>query len=203
MLVYPLTKTQEQVLEFLLWKKNEKNTIRSISRKLKKSYTLVYNNIINLEKKELIVTESIPPARLIRLNENAPLEMFINLEFKRKDEFLNKHTWIKIMLKDILKNNISPFFIMLVFGSYAKGLQNEKSDIDLLIIVEDKDYIVPIRDSFFGVYGKVKKSLHIVSIAEFREMLKQPDKLNIATEADKDHILLYGAEQYCNILKNL
>src|SRR4030042_2970084 len=140
-MVIRFTRTQEQILIFLLENPEEKNTIRGISRKLKKSYTLVYNNIRDLEKKETVKKQLVPPAQIVTLNEHAPLETFIDLEFKRKDNFLKKHPWAKVMLADILKNINGPFFILAVFGSYAKGLQNEKSDLDLLMIVNHKKEI--------------------------------------------------------------
>jgi predicted nucleotidyltransferase len=198
-----LTKTQEQILTFLLEKQQENNTIRGISRKLNKSYTLTYNNISDLEKKEFIKKESVPPAQIITLNERAPIELFIEIEFKRKERFLKKYPWIRLMLKDIIKNSSNPFFILIIFGSYAKSLQNEKSDLDLLMIVQDREEIKLMKNIIQEIYTKIKKSLNIVDIADFKEMLSNPEKLNIGNESKKNHILLYGAEQYYNIIKNL
>lgn len=45
------------------------------------------------------------------------------------------------MLNDVLKSAENIFFILIVFGSYAKNSKTEKSDLDLLIIVQDKIYI--------------------------------------------------------------
>lgn len=196
-----LTKTQEKILGFLLKAWDKKNTIREIARKLDKSYTLTYNNISDLEKKELVLSESVPPARIIRLNENAPEDMLIGLEFKRKQEFLAKCPWIRIMLKDVLTSIENPFFILLVFGSYAKSTNDEKSDLDMLAIVQDKKQISHVKEIILEIYTKVKKSLNIVDISEFKEMLRNTEKFNIGTEAKKNHILLYGAEQYYNLIK--
>lgn len=197
-----LTKTQEKILMWLLSNPEEKATIRGISRKLGKSYTLVYNNIADLEKKEIIKKESVPPAQIVTLNEYAPLEIFIDIEFKRKNNFLKKHAWIRLMLKDILKNSDNPFFILMVFGSYAKGSQNEKSDLDLLIIVNDKKEIRNAENALQKAYTKIKKNINIVDTEDFKEMIKNTEKLNIGNEAKKHHILLYGIEEYYNIIKN-
>ena len=187
---------------WLLSNPEEKATIRGISRKLGKSYTLVYNNIADLEKKEIIKKQSVPPAQIVTLNEYAPLEIFIDIEFKRKNNFLKKHAWIRLMLKDILKNSNNPFFILMVFGSYAKGSQNEKSDLDLLMIVNDKKEIRNAENALQKVYTKVKKSINIVDTEDFKEMIKNTEKLNIGNEAKKHHILLYGIEEYYQIIKN-
>lgn len=197
-----LTKTQEQILQFLLETKEEKHTIRSISRKLKKSYTLTYHNIIDLEKKGFILAESVPPSKIINLNKKAPEKIFIDIELKRKNEFLDKYAEVKLMLKDMIKNIPNPFFILLVFGSYAKGTPNEKSDLDILMIVQDKKQISLAREAVLGIYTKVKKSLNIMDVEEFKSMLNDK-KINVGTEAEKNHILLYGTEQYYAIIKNL
>ena len=133
-----MTKTQEQILSFLLSKPEEQLTIRGIAKRLNKSYTLVYNNIADLEKKGIIKKQDVPPAKVITLNEFAPTEIFIDIELKRKKELLKKHPWIQLMLDDILTATKNLFFILIVFGSYAKATHTSKSDLDILIIVQDK-----------------------------------------------------------------
>ncbi|MCX6750570.1 MAG: nucleotidyltransferase domain-containing protein [Candidatus Pacearchaeota archaeon] len=198
-----LTKTQEQILSFLLENQEENNTIRGISRKLNKSYTLTYNNISDLEKKEFIKKKSVPPAQIITLNMQAQIELFIEIEFKRKSNFLKKYPWARLMLKDIIKNSSNPFFVLIVFGSYAKGLQTEKSDLDLLMVVQTKEEKKIMKNIVQEIYTKVKKSLIIVDLKDFKEMLSNSEKLNVGNEAKKNHILLYGTEQYYNIIKSL
>jgi len=120
------TQTQEQIMAFLLGNPEEQFTIRGIARKLGKSYTLTYNNISDLEKKNIIRKKKIPPGRIIILNEFAPIEIFVDIELKRKNEFLKKYLWAQIMLEDILAANKDVFFILLVFGSYATGNNTAK-----------------------------------------------------------------------------
>ena len=196
-----LTKTQEQILAFLLSAPEEQLTIRGIAKRLGKSYTLVYNNIADLEKKGIIRKQDVPPGQIIKLNEFAPTHLLVNIELKRKKEFLEKYPWIELMLEDILASAKNLFFILLVFGSYAKGTQTTKSDIDLLVIVQDKKDIKKMEDVLQKVYAKAKKSLNIVDVNDFKEMVLNPNRLNIGNEARKYHILLYGVEEYYQLLK--
>jgi len=198
-----LTKTQEQILAFLLSNPEEQLAIRGIAKRLAKSYTLVYNNISDLEKKKIIIKQSVPPAQIIKLNEFAPLNVLIDVELKRKNEFLKEYPWIEIMLEDILASTKNLFFILLVFGSYAKGTQTTKSDIDLLIIARKKKNIKDIEDSMNIAYTKVKKGLNFVDINDFKEMVKNPNELNIGNEAKKRHIILYGVELYYQLIKRI
>ena len=198
-----LTQTQEQILAFLLSHPEDKLTIRGIAKKLYKSYTLVYNNIDALEKKKIIKKQSIPPGQVITLNEFAPIHIFVDIEIRRKRELMQKYPWIQIMLEDILSFAKNPFFILLIFGSYAKGTQTIKSDLDLLIIVQDKKDIKEIEDAFHETYTKVKKAPNFVDINDFKEMLYNTNVLNIGNEAKKTHIIIYGVEEYYGLLKKI
>jgi predicted nucleotidyltransferase len=196
-----LTQTQQQILSFLLANPEEQLTIRGLSKKLNKSYTLTYNNISDLEKKKIIIKQDVPPGHIIKLNEFAPKEILTDIEIKRKDRFLKKHPWIEVMLQDILSSTKNLFFILLVFGSYAKGTQTAKSDIDLLIIMQDKKDIKEVGDSISKAYTKVRKGLNLIDINDFKEMTRDTSELNIGNEAKKHHIILYGAESYYQLLK--
>ena len=198
-----LTQTQEKILVFLLSHPEDRLTIRGVAKKLGKSYTLVYNNIVVLEKKKIIKKQSVPPGQIITLNEFAPMHIFVDIELKRKRELMQKYPWIEVMLEDILAFAKNPFFILLIFGSYAKGTQTTKSDIDLLIIIQDKKDIKDLEDAFYKTYTKVKKALNFVDINDFKEMISNINILNIGNEAKKAHIIIYGVEEYYGLLKKI
>ena len=84
-----------------------------------------------------------------------------------------------------------------------EGIQTIKSDLDLLIIVQDKKDIKEIEDAFHETYTKVKKTLNFVDINDFKEMISNPNTLNIGNEAKKSHIILYGVEEYYGLLKKI
>lgn len=189
-------------MKLLLTTPERSFTIRGIAKALRKSYTLVYNNIADLEKKRLTVSEIVPPAHIIRLSPFAPTEMLAALEQERKTEFLKKHSWAQVLLDDALSRTKDIFFIILVFGSYAKGKETAKSDIDLLAIVDGRQKIAAMENIFHEVYTKIKKGIHVVPADDFVEMIKNTNELNIGNEAKKHHIILYGAELYYQLLKN-
>ncbi len=197
------TRTQEQILIFLLSKPEEQLTIRGITKRLGKSYTLVYNNIAKLEKESIIRKQNVPPGQIIILNEFAPTEIFVDIELKRKKEFLKKYPWVQVMLNDILLSAKNLFFTLLVFGSYAKATQTKSSDLDLLIIVQDKKDIKDVEYAIDRAYTKVKKGLNFVDMNDFKEMIKNTNELNIGNEAKKHHIILYGVEAYYQLLRRI
>lgn len=197
-----LTKTQNKILSFLLRNTEEQATIRGIARRLRKSYTLVYNNLANLEKRGLIRKHNVPPAKVITLHEFAPAYFFIDIELKIRKEFLRKNPWVEVMLNDAISSTKNLFFILIVFGSYAKGTQTKKSDIDLLVIIQAKDHMKNIENSINKAYTKVKKNVIIVDVNDFMEMISHPNALNVGNEAKKHHVILYGVEQYYQIIKD-
>jgi predicted nucleotidyltransferase len=193
------TRTQEQILQLLLGRPEERLSIRGIARLLGKSYTLTYNNVQGLVKQGFLEKQSIPPAQMIQIKESTPANVLVGVERKIAEFFLEKHSWIKLYLKDVL--GASPvFFIMLVFGSYAKGTQTKESDLDLLIIVPKKEDI-PKMERAAQQYTQVKKGVIVVDAQNFTEMIKNPKELSVGNEAKKHHVLIYGAEQYYQLLK--
>lgn len=194
-----VTKTQEQILQLLLSRPEERLSIRGIARLLGKSYTLTYNNVQGLVKWGFVEKQSIPPAQVIQLKEGIPTNVLVDIERKIAEIFLEKHPWIKLYLKDVL-NAAPPFFVMLVFGSYAKGTPTKNSDLDILIIVPAKENI-PVMEKAAQQYTKVKKGIIVVDTQNFTEMIKNPEKLSVGNEAKKHHILIYGTEQYYQLLR--
>lgn len=194
------TKTQVQILKLLLGTPEERLSIRKIARLLGKSYALTYNNIQKLLKKGIVETEAVPPAQVVRLSENASSSVLVDIERLRTEDFLEKHSGIGLYLHDVLAAAPHPFFIMLVFGSYAKGTETKGSDVDILVIVPIKDDI-SVLEKVARQYTKTKKSIVVVDTLDFLEMIENPKGLNVGNEARKHHIILHGAEAYYQLLK--
>lgn len=102
--------------------------------------------------------------------------------------------------KRILKQ--TSFFILQVFGSYAKNKADEKSDLDIAVIVEceqTKKELVPILET---VKRREIKQIdyHIFTAGEFLEMLKA-DYENVGKQIYKNSLICYGFIEYCNLVK--
>jgi predicted nucleotidyltransferase len=71
-----------------------------------------------------------------------------------------------------------------LFGSYAKGKETERSDVDLLLST-DVDGL-----SFFGLAGKLESALHKkVDVVRFKDLGKNQ---NLLSEILKTGIKIYG-----------
>lgn len=195
-----LTSTQKAIIKQLLDEPEKQSSIREIARTLKKSYSLTYNNIKDLTRKKIIQCEEVPPAKVVKLHDNIPTGILIDIERQRTTEFIDKHFWISLYIKDVQRTAQHPFFTFLVFGSYVKGTHTPKSDIDLLFIVPTVEEIDRF-ESAANHYTKVKKHIQVVDFKSFVDMIKNANQFNIGNEARKHHIVLYNTEGYYELLE--
>ena len=88
---------------------------------------------------------------------------------------------IKEICKEVFKEyNVRSCYL---FGSYAKGKENPKSDVDLLIDTDATGI------QFFGLIEKLRVSLHkVVDLLDINQVVKNPELLQ---EILKDGIKIY------------
>jgi predicted nucleotidyltransferase len=198
-----LTNTKERQIQWILTHPDEKVTISGLAVASGTAYPQTYNNVQDLVQQRIFVKESVPPAQIISLHPEIPIDVLVAIETRRKKEFLKKHVWMELMLKDLLNYTLDFFLVFAVFGSYAKGTQNSKSDIDFLLIVPSRKKISLFEHALHKIYTKVKKNVVIVTAEEFIEMIKKTNEFNVGNEAKKHHVLLYGAEQWHSLIKKV
>lgn len=89
---------------------------------------------------------------------------------------------IKEIISPILvANNVE---LCILFGSYAKGLATEKSDIDLLIKTNLKGL------SFYGLFDEIKEALHKkIDLLRIEDLKGNTELLS---EILKDGVRIYG-----------
>jgi len=131
-----MPKNQVRILN--LFRKNIflKATILEIMHLLKnKSYQRIYESIRELERKNMVELTSIGNSQLCELR--LSLETISTISFLEEQEALSR----KIpCIKEMLEFKEFKEDIILITGSYAKGNQTPKSDIDLVIITRDDAY---------------------------------------------------------------
>lgn len=94
----------------------------------------------------------------------------------------------------------SPFYTLLIGGSYAEGKQKPSSDLDIAIIIPDtenkKSYEIALKEGELmipEVHG------YVFTQEEFYLMLVN-EEFNYGKELVRKHIIFYGAEIYYKIL---
>ena len=193
------TKTEIDIVGYLLHQE-ELSTIRGIARNLKKSYPLVYHTVEKLRKQNIIIKKEAPPAHILTLNPHSRSQIFLDAEQARKEKFLAKYPWLNIFVKDILAHSKTSFCVLALFGSYAKETSTKSSDLDILAITPHQKDCQILEDALGASYTKVRKHIVVVPEQDFVDMIKQSSQFNVGNEVRKHHVLLYGSEQYYQLV---
>ena len=186
------------VIRFLIDHKTEELNILMISKALKMDYKNVYSIIKRLEKISLVKTETFGQSSRVELITRLRPLVF-EAEYERRKEIL-KDKNLAVMLGDIKRAIKSKLYVLLLFGSYAKGTQTKKSDIDLMFICPDG-----LENAFEKDVNRVARSmplsLHplVFSENQFQEMIFAKES-NVGQEALKNNVILYGIEYYYGMI---
>ncbi len=169
----------------------DKKLIGSIIAKKKNLNQKSVSNILNeLEDLNLLKskTEGKNKCYFLNFDNIILLIQFLSmLEHFRTLEFYKKNSLIKEIASKILNSCEG---IVILFGSYAKGLAKKESDLDLFIIGKyDKRLIEEVSD----LYG-LEINVQNYSFEIFTESLKKTNFL--LNEVFKQHILLKGSEDF-------
>ena len=183
---------KENILMYFVEDKNREVTIKELSKILKKDYKNVYVSVQEL-KENLTINKKSNSTYISFLPKLSP-HIFL-IENIRKQNIL-KNNKIKLIYDD-LKKISTPFFIAIIFGSYAKNNFTKNSDIDMCIIHNgEKD--------FKEIYNKLsihsKLEIHDFHYKEFIDLLKDKTR-NVGHEIVKNGVILSNVEAYYELLK--
>ena len=186
------------ILKYLIENKNEELNILRISKELKMDYKNVYSIIKRLEKESVIKLETFGQSSRVKLVSKVHPLIF-EAEYNRRKEIL-KDKNLAVMLNDFKNALKSKYYILLIFGSYAKKTQTKKSDIDLMFIVPDGKEELFEKD-VHRVVRSLPLPIHYLVFSEkqFVEMLNAKES-NVGQEALKNNIILYGIEPYYEMI---
>ena len=187
--------TENKIIKFLIETKEEP-TIRELADKIKSDYKIVHTAVMRLLKKGILTSKKIGKSTQLKLLNNLSKEV-INVEFGRRENLL-KDKNLRLMLETIKENIGSVNFILILFGSYAKNNAHKNSDIDIMFIIPNLKLEKNIEQAISILPLKIHNL--VFTEEQFREM-KDSKKLNVVQEAIKNNIVLFGIEQYYEILK--
>lgn len=163
------------ITEFSRDTKINKGTVSKVIKKLAE------NNLLKINKKGKII--------LFKLNkENILIKNLIIPSFKTEDNIFDKFIKPKI-LKLKSKNILS----MMLYGSYAAGNFKLTSDLDLLIIIKNKnkeseDKISKLKRDFLEEDLLVR--VDIMTLNELKRLYKMREPLVLSIQ--NNHKVLYG-----------
>ncbi len=160
---------------------------RGIAKKLDMNQKTVSNILGKLEDDKMLASEFEGRNKYYSLNKfNSFIKEIIEIvEINRKIKFLDRNKKIKSLFEKI---GVRSEGVVIVFGSYAKGLERKDSDLDLFVmgIIEDLE---DLEDSY---------SLKINIVKASEEKLNKNS--NFFREIMANHIILKGVEKFSEII---
>lgn len=154
------TNTKEQILELLFKFPNREFHLREISKELKISPGAISKALSSLQKEKLITLEK---NFLLKTKANLNSERFKQL--KRTNNL--KQIYLS-RLSDYLTEQF-PLSTIILFGSYSKGEDTEKSDIDIAIMDKEKKLNL---EQFEKILDK-KINIEFINIKSITQELKE------------------------------
>ena len=197
--------TKQQLTLFGVFQKDlfASLTFKQIKEESKqKSNNIVQIALKQFKEQDLVNTKATGDVTTYSLNLNNNLTLsYLNLI---NDLEIQKRKFPREILSEVQKriSKQTEFFILIVFGSYAKSKATEKSDLDVAVIVESeqtKKEIVPLLET---VKRREIKPIdyHIFTREELLEMLKAEYE-NVGKQIYKNNLIYYGFMEYCNLIR--
>ena len=189
--------TKDKILILLLSNKKKEFTIRKISKRILVDYKAVHIIVKRLIKDNVITAKRAGQTILCSLNYQSFNADVFRAESIRKEGLLkNKDLY---SLYNYFKDIKEPFFILLLFGSYASGKARKGSDIDLMLISDNDE----LRKKARRIVSLIPLDIHLVDFNsnDFLLMLKTTE-FNVGKEAVNNNIVLFGIEDYYRLIKN-
>lgn len=188
--------TETKIIKQFLENKTSK-TIREISMAIKSDYKITHTAVQRLLVKNILLSKKIGKSLLCEINPiYFGVEIYGAEEQKKNNLLKNKN--LNQLYKEIMSKIKTRFFILLVFGSYAKGTQTNNSDIDLMFISNEKD----LEKEANLIISLLPLDIHSLVFTENEFIsMKDSKKENVIKEALDNYVILYGVENF-HKLKN-
>ncbi|MBU1269485.1 MAG: nucleotidyltransferase domain-containing protein [Nanoarchaeota archaeon] len=195
-----ITATQLKIFDVLARKPFSKHTRKEIKKESKeKSNNTLALTINLLKKEEILLEEKIGKSGILTLNlENDLTYQYIALSNNNKLNALTKQS-IEYLKKEISEN--TPFYSIVIFGSYALGKENKNSDIDIAIFIEDKKkqvYLEALANSA-KLKSAIEMDIHIIPQTEMIEMLTNNEE-NLGKQIARKHLAIYNHKIFYDII---
>lgn len=182
------SKSKVKILRRLVENPKREFCIEDIVKATKLSFGTAHPTLKDMVSSRMIISRKVGRSTLYKVNDRNPL-------FPKLKDLFGKE---KTMMEDIASEFVtelekSGIKAIVLFGSVARGEVTEKSDIDLLLILEDdektKQKVSDFAKRFLDRYD-VEIIPTFLSTEESRRRFKKADKfiLNVAAEGK----VLYG-----------
>ena len=173
-------KSYNREFEIILFLLKQKSHIREISKNLRLNHMYVKRSLDKLYEKGIVDFEESGKNKTFYLKNNLEKRnKILSAELYKQTKILNKNTFLRPVFNKIISNK--KIKLALLFGSFAKGVNNKKSDVDIYIETESlelKKEVEKINSKIDVKTGKFDK---------YSPLIK---------EIMENHVIIKGVERY-------
>jgi len=167
-------------LEIILVLLKNKAHLREIARTLHESHSTILRKINELTKENVLDYKKEGKNKVFFIKNNLKAKNYVySAEIHKLNNLLKKHPELSIILEDIKKD--FPKGMIILFGSYAKGIPKKDSDIDIYLETKDN-----------SLKNKMKETNSKLSI----KIGKFDTKSLLIKEIIKNHVIIRGMEDF-------
>ena len=165
------------IIELLL---KADNHVRGIAKKLNESHSTILRKLDNLKKENVIDSRKEGKNKIFYLKKNLVSRTYIlQAELHKLTKLLQQNPELSIIFEEVLKKSDEKLVVL--FGSYAKGLAKKDSDIDIYIETKSRN----VKKTIEEIHSKIN-----VKIGTF------DTKSPLIKEIIKDHVIIRGIEVF-------
>lgn len=166
-----------EIIELLL---HSENHVRGIAKELNESHSTVLRKLNNLKNENVLDARIEGKNKIFYLKKNFISKNYIlQSESHKLIKLLKKNPYLSIIFEDILSKTDEKLIVL--FGSYAKGLNKNDSDIDIYIETKNRT----TKKLVENIHSKIN-----VKIGTFD--IKSP----LIKEIIKNHVIIKGFEVF-------
>ena len=145
----------------------EEMTIKEILERLDYSYERINSGLKYLTKKKIVLEKQKGKTLVYSLDTNTPYAYSLGFNrymLQREVDFIRKHRTIYKAIQEVENQPFS--WSVILFGSYSKGTETKRSDIDLIIICipgkekEVESFIKSLKHKYGINFSPVVLPLH-------------------------------------------
>jgi predicted nucleotidyltransferase/predicted transcriptional regulator with HTH domain len=126
------SKVRKKILQYFFTNPEKEDYLREIARKFDEDPSNLLKEMTRLEKEKIFVSDMRGKQKYYKLNTSHPL-------YNELKSIVFKTIGIRGELENIV-NKDNSILSAFIYGSYAKNLQDSTSDVDILMVIDEKKF---------------------------------------------------------------
>ncbi len=169
--------TELEIVGLLLRKEDH---VRGIAKELKEPHSTILRRLNNLKECNVIDSRTEGKNKTFFLKKNIISRNYVlQTELYKLTKLLRKYPELSIIFEEILKKTDANLIVL--FGSYAKGLEKKDSDIDIYVETKSRN----VKKLIENIHSKINVKIGTFDI-----------KSLLIKEIIKNHIIIKGIEVF-------